>query len=113
VQSGQQGRRAAVAQAEAIIDTQVRSFMHWIGQREVVPLIQDLHARGDALRQAELDKARRMLARGEDPQKVLEALSVALTNKFLHGSTTLINRQGLQDPNLASLLSQLLPPARK
>jgi glutamyl-tRNA reductase len=113
VQSGAQGRRAAVAQAEAIIDTQVHAFMQWISQRRVVPLIQDLHARGDALRQAEVDKARRMLARGEDPQKVLEAMSVALTNKFLHGSTTLINRQGLKDPRLASLLSELLPSARK
>jgi glutamyl-tRNA reductase len=113
VQAGQQGRRAAVAQAEAIIDTQVHSFMQWLGQRQVVPLIQDLHARGDSLRLAELDKARRMLARGEDPQKVLEAMSTALTNKFLHGSTALINRQGLHDPKLASLLSQLLPPARK
>ena len=112
VQTGQQGRRAAVVQAEAIIDTQVHAFMHWLSQRKVVPLIQDLHARGDSLRQAELDKARRMLARGEDPQKVLEAMSVALTNKFLHGSTALINRQGLKDPNLASLLSELLPPAR-
>src|SRR5690606_37394578 len=63
VQSGAQGRRAAVAQAEAIIDTQVHDFMQWISQRRVVPLIQDLHARGDALRQAEVDKARRMLAR--------------------------------------------------
>ena len=113
VQTGQKGRRAAVAQAEAIIDTQVHSFMHWLGQRRVVPLIQDLHARGDALRQGELDKARRMLARGEDPHKVLEALSIALTNKFLHGSTTLINRQGLKDPDLASLLAQSLPPTRK
>jgi glutamyl-tRNA reductase len=113
VQTGQQGRLAAVAQAEAIVDTQVHSFMQWLGQREFVPLIQDLHARGDSLRQAELEKARRMLARGEDPQKVLEAMSMALTNKFLHGSTRLINRQGLHDPRLANLLSQLLPPARK
>jgi glutamyl-tRNA reductase len=113
VQTGQEGRRAAVAQAEAIIDTQVHSFMQWIRQRQVVPLIQDLHARGDSLRLMELEKARRMLARGEDPQQVLEALSVALTNKFLHGSTTLLNRQGLQDPKLASLLSQLLPAPRK
>jgi glutamyl-tRNA reductase len=113
VQSGRQGRQAAVAQAEAIIDTQVHSFMRWLGQREVVPLIQDLHARGDLLRQAELDKARRMLARGDEPHKVLEAMSLALTNKFLHGSTTLINQQGLQDPKLAALLSQLLPSGRK
>ena len=113
VQTGREGRRAAVAQAEAIIDTQVHSFMQWLRQRQVVPLIQDLHARGDSLRLMELEKARRMLARGEDPQQVLEALSVALTNKFLHGSTTLLNRQGLQDPKLASLLGQLLPAPRK
>ena len=113
VQSGQQGRQAAVAQAEAIIDTQVHSFMQWLSQRQVVPLIQDLHARGDLLRQAELEKARRMLARGDDPHKVLEAMSLALTNKFLHGSTSLINQQGLQDPKLAGLLSQLLPSGRK
>ena len=40
-------------------------------------------------------------------------LSVALTNKFLHGSTTLINRQGLKDPKLAGMLSELLPPTRQ
>lgn len=113
VQSGKEGRLAAVAEAEAIIDTQVHSFMQWIQQRQVVPLIQELHARGDSLRQAELERARRMLARGEDPQKVLEAMSLALTNKFLHGSTTLLNRQLLQDPKLASVLSQLLPAPRK
>lgn len=113
VQSGKEGRLAAVAEAEAIIDTQVHSFMQWVQQRQVVPLIQELHARGDSLRQAELERARRMLARGEDPQKVLEAMSLALTNKFLHGSTTLLNRQALQDPKLASVLSQLLPAPRK
>ncbi len=102
-----------MAEAEAIIDTQVHSFMQWVQQRQVVPLIQELHARGDSLRQAELERARRMLARGEDPQKVLEAMSLALTNKFLHGSTTLLNRQALQDPKLASVLSQLLPAPRK
>ena len=78
-----------------------------------MPLIRELHARGDALRAAEVDKARRMLARGEDPQVVLEALSVALTNKFLHGSTTLLHRQGLQDPKLAGILAELLPAPRR
>ena len=111
VQTGQQGRRAAVTQAEAIIDTQVHSFMQWLSQRQVVPMIQDLHARGDALRQAELEKARRMLARGEDPQKVLEAMSHGADQQVparLHHAD---QPAGLQDPKLASLLSELLPPA--
>ncbi len=113
VESGMEGRRAAVAQAEAIIDTRVHSFMQWMEQRKVVPLIRELHARGDSLRAAEVEKARRMLARGDDPNLVIEALSVALTNKFLHGSTTLLHRGGLQDPKLAGILAELLPAPRK
>ena len=42
VQTGVENRQAAVAQAEAIIETRVRSFMHWIDTRAVVPVIQDL-----------------------------------------------------------------------
>jgi glutamyl-tRNA reductase len=35
-----ENRQAAVAQAEAIIETRVQSFMHWIDDRAVVPVIQ-------------------------------------------------------------------------
>ncbi len=113
VESGMQGRRAAVAQAEAIIDTRVHAFMQWLEQRKAVPMIRELHARGDALRAAEVEKARRMLARGEDPQVVIEALSVALTNKFLHGSTSLLHREGLRDTKLTGILAELLPAPRR
>src|SRR5476649_2691318 len=85
VQTGLENRQAAVAQAEAIIETRVQSFMHWIDNRAVVPLIQDLHDSGEVLRLAELERARKMLARGEDIEIVLEALSKGLTAKFLHG----------------------------
>jgi glutamyl-tRNA reductase len=57
VQSGVENRQAAVAQAEAIIETRVQSFMHWIDSRAMVPLIQDLHETGEALRLAELERA--------------------------------------------------------
>src|SRR5260221_247815 len=68
-------RRSAVVQAEAIIDTQVGQFMHWMQVREGVPLIRALRGRADEVRREELDRAHRMLARGEDPAKVLDALS--------------------------------------
>jgi glutamyl-tRNA reductase len=45
VQSGQAHRQAAVAEAEVIIDAGVQSFMHWMGQRGTVPLIQQLQTR--------------------------------------------------------------------
>ncbi len=90
VQTGQASRQAAVVQAEAIIDAGVQSFMHWMDQRDpatgTVPLIQQLNAQADQWRAAELARARKLLARGDDVDAVLEALSKGLTQKMLHGA---------------------------
>lgn len=90
VQTAQANRQAAVAQAEAIIDAGVQSFMHWMDQRHpeggVVPLIQQLNAQTDSWRAAEIARAKKLLARGEDLDAVLEALSRGITQKMLHGT---------------------------
>jgi glutamyl-tRNA reductase len=90
VQSGQANRQAAVAQAEVIIDAGVQSFLHWMDQRDpvhgVVPLIQQLNAQADEWRAAELARARRLLAKGDDIEAVLDMLSKGLTQKMLHGA---------------------------
>ncbi len=86
VQTAQANRQAAVAQAEAIIDTGVQSFVHWMEQRGSVPLIQQLNAQADEWRTLELARARKLLAKGEDVDAVLEALSRGLTQKMLHGA---------------------------
>lgn len=112
VDAGLEGRKLAVAEAESIIDTQVSAFMSWLQQRRTVPLIKDLHARGDAMRRAELERAQKMLARGEDPAAVLDALSRALTAKFMHGPTTLLHRHGARDTELANMLGNLFPSPR-
>ena len=86
VQTAQASRQAAVAQAEAIVDAGVQSFMHWVDQRGSVPLIQQLNAQADEWRAMELNRARKLLAKGEDVEAVLEALSRGLTQKMLHGA---------------------------
>ncbi len=86
VQTGQAHRQAAVAQAEAIIDAGVQSFMHWVDQRGTVPLIQQLNAQTDEWRAIEIARARKLLAKGENIDDVLEALSRGLTQKMLHGA---------------------------
>jgi glutamyl-tRNA reductase len=108
VQTGIEGRQAAVSQAEAIIETRVQSFMHWMGDRAVVPVIRELHESSELLRQAELERARKMLARGDDVEAVLEALSKGLTAKFLHGpQQALHTAQGDERARLSALLPQL------
>ena len=86
VQTAQASRQAAVAQAEAIVDAGVQSFMHWIDQRNSVPLIQQLNAQAETWRAAELARARKLIARGEPVDAVLEALAKGLTQKMLHGA---------------------------
>jgi glutamyl-tRNA reductase len=86
VQTAQANRQAAVAQAEAIVDAGVQSFLHWIEQRSTVPLIQQLNAQADEWRANEIARARKMLVRGENVDDVLEALSRGITQKMLHGA---------------------------
>ena len=86
VQTAQANRQAAVAQAEAIVDAGVQSFMHWIEQRSAVPLIQQLNAQAEQWRAAELARARKLLARDGDADAALEALARGLTQKMLHGA---------------------------
>ena len=86
VQTGKDSRQAAVAQAEVIIDAGVQNFMHWLGQRRTVPLIQQLNAQTDEWRAAEIARAKKLLAKGESVDAVLDALSRGLTQKMLHGA---------------------------
>jgi len=110
VQSATDARRAAVVQAEAIIDARVQHFMHWLQSRAVVPVIRDLHQSADALRAAELDRARKLLARGDAPDAVLEQLANGLTQKYLHGPLAALNRSSdAEREQLLAWLPRLFP----
>jgi glutamyl-tRNA reductase len=101
-------RRSAVEQAEAIIETQVGQFMHWMQTRESVPLIRALRDQAEQARRHEVERALRLLARGDEPAKVLDALSKVLTNKLLHGPTQALNESGGEERRaLAELIARL------
>jgi glutamyl-tRNA reductase len=91
VQIAAESRQAAVAQAEAIIESRVRDFEAWLSGRAAVPLIRQLRDRAELLRGREMERARRLLARGTPPDAVLEQLSQALTNKFIHAPISMLN----------------------
>ncbi len=108
VQTAGERRQAAVQQAEAIIETGVQGFVHWLGQRSTVPLIQALNAQADDWRAAEIARARKLLAKGEDLEAVLEALSRGLTQKMLHGALAELHAaDGEHRAQLAQTVSRL------
>ncbi len=110
IQQNTQKREAAVAAADRIIDTRTGEFMAWLSARASVPVIQQLRARADEYRQSELQRARRMLANGEDPAKVIELLAHGLTNKFLHHPlAALHSTRGTERDALHDALEKLFP----
>jgi len=88
---GLAARSNAVLQAEAIIDTEVRDFMHWMSTRDAVPAIRALRDQAERSRRHELERALKALEKGDDARKVLERMSEALTNKLMHGPTNALN----------------------
>jgi len=101
-------RESAVAQAEAIIETQVGDFMQWLDNRELVPTIRALRDDAERARRHELERAVRNLVRGDNAQQVLEQLSHSLTNKFLHAPTHALNHANDDDrEHLVAMLRRL------
>ena len=108
VQSAGERRQAAVEQAEAIIDAGAQSFAHWLDQRASVPLIQAINRQADDWRELELARARRLLARGESVDAVLDALAHGLTHKLLHGAYAELHAaDGEQRDHVADTVSRL------
>jgi glutamyl-tRNA reductase len=72
----------------------VEGFLRWLATRATVPLIRSLRDAADRARRHEMEHALKLLAKGEDPARVLEQFSHRLTNKFLHAPTQALNQAG-------------------
>jgi glutamyl-tRNA reductase len=76
--------------------------------RDTVPVIRALRDAAERARRHELEHALKMLARGDDPGQVLEALSQGLTNKLLHAPTQALNQADGEDrAELTRLISRI------
>lgn len=107
VKEGLDLRQSAFKEAESIVARGVTEFMDWLAAREVVPAIRAFREQAEDVRRKELERALKALARGEDANAVLDAMSHALTNKFLHGPThALQGAKGEAREQLATLLSR-------
>ena len=108
VDAGMESRQQAVIEAEQIISTRVDGFLHWMTARQTVPAIRALREHAEVLRRTELERAMRLLAKGDDPCKVLEALSHGLANKLLHGPTRYLSQaDGEHKAEVGQLVHQL------
>ena len=81
-----------MSDAESIIAGRLGEFLDWHARRAHVPVIQAFRDSATQLRAQELELARKRLNRGESAELVLEQMATRLTNKFLHGPLSAINK---------------------
>lgn len=105
VESGKELRKEAAAAAEHMVGQKVADFISWQQSRQRVPLICALRSEGERARRQVLNNAMKQLARGANPEEVLERLSVQLTNKLLHAPTRLLNKG--DDNGLVDAVSEI------
>jgi glutamyl-tRNA reductase len=108
VQDGAANRQNAVMEAEAIIASGVSEFVRWLENRSAVPTIRALRDSIERSRRHELERALKRLQAGEDPHVLIEGLSRALSNKFLHIPTEALTRADAETrKEMLALLEQL------
>ena len=107
VAAGIESRQAAVIDAEAIISERVDGFLRWLATRGTVPVIRSLRDAAERSRRHEIEHALKLLAKGDDPVRVLEQFSHRLTNKFLHAPTQALSQAAGDRDELSSLATRL------
>lgn len=109
IQQNLEGRQQAAEQAREIIDTQVITFLQWQRSLGAVDVIAEIRNHTRQISNDVLTKAKRQLASGQDPEKVLDFFCHTLTNKFLHQPSIRL-RQACQDnqDNILDIAYELL-----
>lgn len=108
VAKAKEARALAAIAAESIIDVQVEEFTHWLQSRAIVPTIRDLKDKAERVRRNEVSRARKRLARGESTDDILDTLSTAMMNKYLHAPLlTLSQASANQQDELINLIRRI------
>jgi glutamyl-tRNA reductase len=85
ISSNLQSRRQEADKAEAIIEVEVRKFLNWLRNLEVVPTIASLRKKVEGICRTEVAKMFAALPdTGTDNGEAIEAMTSALVKKLLH-----------------------------
>jgi glutamyl-tRNA reductase len=80
-------RQTEARKADVIIAEGVAAYVEQQRGLEALDSVKEYRAMAEALREREVQRALRLLARGDDPAAVVAALARAITNKLIHAPT--------------------------
>lgn len=108
VEENRRSREQEARKADEIIATGVAQMREQMRALDAVVVVRAMREKAERLRDAELDKAMRQLARGESPEQVLAQLARGLTNKLLHSPSSQMRKASASGRNDVIVWSQEL-----
>jgi len=84
IDDNRRSRETAATRANGMLDTRIEEYIDWLDSRQATQTIRALRGQAHAKREQVLERARRRLARGEEPESVLAYVGHTLTNKLMH-----------------------------
>jgi glutamyl-tRNA reductase len=100
-------RQSEARKADQLIEEGIREFLAETRSLAAVDSVREYRGMAERVREEELERALRAIARGDDPQQVAAQLARAITNKLIHAPTA-----GLKAASAAGR-QDLLSGARK
>ena len=94
IEENLKSRQSAAQDAEALVESGVNEFLRQLRSLEVVSTLKEYRSQAEQVRDAELQKALKLLEKGEPSEKVVASLARGLTNKLIHGPTVQIRKAG-------------------
>lgn len=89
-------RQTEARKADVIIEAGVREFVEEIRSLGAVDSVKEYRALAEDVREQELQRALRALARGDDPNQIAAQLARAITNKLIHAPTAGLKQASLE-----------------
>ena len=116
----QEDRQREVDKAGGVVDDEVKRHLRWMAEATIAPTITSLRKRAMAIRDAELERSDKVLRTlSDDQRQVVERMTMAMVNKFLHEPTVRLKREssGMDGQRLVDAVRELFalpeeePPA--
>ena len=97
-------REKEASKADRMVEAEVIKFMAWMESLNVVPVIQHLQEKGEAVRQKEISRSHKVLeSLNDEQQKALDVLTKSIVQKILHDPIVYI-KKGSQEKDSEMIL---------
>ncbi|WP_428037008.1 glutamyl-tRNA reductase [Amphritea sp.] len=92
IEENVRSRQTAAQEAETLVEAGASEFMRQLRSLGAVETVMSLRQQAEQLRDAELEKALRLLNNGKSAEEVLNNLARGLTNKLIHNPTVQLRK---------------------